>query len=114
MSYAGVTASGVFTFDERGRFVRMTADRYMGGGETASLNKWEVEARAWKQLGGVLIPVEGSVTWKLKAGDFEYYRWEITALQLNRAALLSIPGTSAPPDLRSLAAPSPAPVASRP
>jgi hypothetical protein len=69
---------------------------------------------AWKQQSGVLIPVEGSVTWKLKAGDFECYRWEITAIQFNRAARLSIPGTSEPPDLRSQAAPSPAPVASRP
>jgi hypothetical protein len=35
-------------------------------------------------MDGILIPVEGSVIWKLASGDFDYYRWEITQLEINK------------------------------
>jgi hypothetical protein len=30
---------------------------------------------------GVEVPVAGNVTWKLPAGDFDYYRWEILDIE---------------------------------
>jgi hypothetical protein len=38
-------------------------------------------------MNGVTIPVLGIVTWRLKTGDFDYYRWEITDIDVNRPAL---------------------------
>jgi hypothetical protein len=35
----------------------------------------------------VLVPVAGTVTWKLAAGDFEFYRWRISELEYDQAAL---------------------------
>lgn len=86
MTYAGVTGSAVFAFDPAGRPLRMTAQRYLGAGAGAKLERWEVTMRAWRPMGGALIPTEGSVTWKLAAGDFEYFRWEITNVAVDDPA----------------------------
>jgi hypothetical protein len=40
MSYGGATGSAVFTFDQQGRMREMTADRYMGSGPGATLERW--------------------------------------------------------------------------
>jgi hypothetical protein len=87
MSHGRVTASGVFTFDQQGRAVKMTATRYKDDGKWVTLERWEVPATAWGRLGGVLMPIRGTAIWKLDRGDFEYYRWEITEVDYNRAAL---------------------------
>jgi hypothetical protein len=87
MSWGGTEASGVFTFDDQGRQVKMTARRYKGDGRSASLERWEVPASAWERRSGLLMPVRGTATWKLGDGDLEYYRWEITDVAYNRAAL---------------------------
>jgi hypothetical protein len=36
---------------------------------------------------GIEVPVRGSVLWKLAAGDFEYYRWEVLDIETNRPEL---------------------------
>ena len=87
MSWRGVEASGVFSFDDQGRPLNMTARRYKSDGASASLERWEVPAQDWQRRGGVLMPVRGTALWKLAAGDLEYYRWEITDVKYNRDAL---------------------------
>ena len=86
MTWRGVSASAVFSFDERGRVREMSAQRWMGGGEKATLERWVVAATEWREMDGVAIPVKGEVVWRLKEGDFSYYRWAITALQYDRPA----------------------------
>ncbi len=78
MSFGGVSASGVFEFDELGRHVSMEARRYMGGGAEAVLADWHVRSTEWQRFGGIEVPSKGEVLWKLPAGDFSYYQWEIT------------------------------------
>jgi hypothetical protein len=87
MSHGGVSGTAVFTFDEQGRMLAMTADRYRGDGASATLERWSARMRAWGRRGGLLVPVAGTVGWKLKTGDFDYYDWEITDLEFNRSAL---------------------------
>lgn len=81
MTYRGVIGTALFHVDAEGRFVRLTAQRYMGGGPDATLEEWGVVARAWRELHGVTIPVEGAVLWKVAGGDFDYYQWEITDIE---------------------------------
>lgn len=81
------SATGVFTFDDQGRAVNMSAHRYKGAGKEATLERWEVPARRWAELSGVMMPVEGTAIWKLASGDLEYYRWEITGVDYNRDVL---------------------------
>jgi len=87
MTYRGVSCSAVFSFDERGRFIRLSADRYMGAGPSAKLERWATSATDWGDFGGCLIPIKGGVTWKLDGGGFTYYRWEITEVEYDRPEL---------------------------
>jgi hypothetical protein len=84
MTHGGIHASATFSFDERGRMVRMVADRFMGEAAEAKRLPWSCTVRAWGERGGVVIPTEGSVAWTLPEGDFEYYRWEITDVSYAR------------------------------
>jgi hypothetical protein len=83
MSYRGVTASAVFSFDGVGRFSSMRAERFMGGGSDARLRPWLASASEWRRMGGVEVPVRGGVAWELESGDFDYYRWEISELEFD-------------------------------
>jgi hypothetical protein len=83
MRFAGQSVSAVFAFDERGRFASLTGQRYMGSGPGAGLETWFIPATAWGKFCGVEVPVQGTVTWKLASGDFDYYRWEILDVQIN-------------------------------
>ena len=94
MRYGGVTASAVFAFDERGRFANLTADRYMSAGGGARLENWAIPATEWRTVRGIEMPVRGNAIWKLAAGDFDYYRWEILDVEVDNPALY----TDAPAD----------------
>jgi hypothetical protein len=87
MTYRGVSASGVFRFAADGRFLSMTAHRYMGTGERATLEECFFPARDWKRMNDILIPVEGDAVWRLPGGDFNYYQWEIVGVEYDRPAL---------------------------
>lgn len=76
----GTKVSAVFTFDARGRFVKLAAQRYLNG---ESLEGWEIPSRAWKTFEGIEVPSQGGAVWRLSTGDFDYYRWRITHLEQN-------------------------------
>jgi hypothetical protein len=84
MTNRGLSASAELTFDERGRFASMTAERYYGDG---GLERWFIPATEWREIRGVEIPVRGSVVWKLAGGDFDYFRWEILDVETNEPRL---------------------------
>lgn len=83
MAFAGVTASAVFGFDDRGRFNRLTADRYMSAPGGSRLEKWVIPITEWRVVRGIEMPVRGNAIWKLAEGDFDYYRWEILDVEAN-------------------------------
>ncbi len=84
MSYGGVTASGVFTFDEKGDLLTFEAQRYGEFDGTYSLETWSIATKGHREFGGVRIPNVSEVTWKLKAGDYTWLRLEITELEYDR------------------------------
>jgi hypothetical protein len=86
LGYRGVSVSALFSFDEKGRFSTLHAQRYMGSGSAAKLEEWVVPARRWRVVKGIEIPVSGEVVWKLKTGDFSYYRWEIEDIEYDATA----------------------------
>jgi hypothetical protein len=88
----GRQVSAVFRFDEQGRVVELSAERYLGGGPDAKLTPWSVTCTAWRSIHGVVVPVRGDVLWHLPDGDFDYYRWEILDVEENRPELY--PGLS--------------------
>ena len=96
MRHAGVTATAVFAFDERGRFASLTADRYMSAEGGPRLEKWVIPVTEWRTIRGIEMPVRGNAVWKLAGGDFDYYRWEILDVEVNHPALYA--DEPAPPE----------------
>lgn len=85
MEYEGLKAEGMCTIDDKGRLTRFDAKRYMGSGKDAVLNDWYAECLEWQEMDGVVVPVKGTVNWKLKEGPFDYYHYTITQLEYNIA-----------------------------
>lgn len=79
MTYKGVTASGVFTFDEKGDFLRVISKRYRQVKGGFQLDDWIGEAAGYSEFGGIRIPSKMAITWKLAEGDFNWYICEISA-----------------------------------
>jgi hypothetical protein len=78
MTWGGITASGIFYFTENGDMTAFEADRYYDRQGTSTLERWRIEAKDWKEFIGVRMPVQFDVTWKLKEGDFTWFRLEVT------------------------------------
>lgn len=83
MSYKGVTASGVFKFNDRGEVTSFEAERYMERQGNYSLAIWSVLMTDYKEFDGILAPSRGEVVWKLKSGDFNWYQFEVEQLEFN-------------------------------
>jgi len=84
MSYKGVTASAVFSFNDSGDLSRVTAKRYRETNGKYTLEDWEVVAKGYREYQGIRIPNQMDVTWKLRTGDFTWYRVEITEVEYNK------------------------------
>lgn len=84
MTYQGVTASGVFVFDQQGNPVSFSAKRYRNQGGKFTLDDWYTPVHEYKEFNGIRIPAEGEAIWKLPAGDFSYIRLEITEIEYNK------------------------------
>jgi hypothetical protein len=88
MTCGDITASAVFEFDGKGAVVNMTADRYCDNGDGKfSLEKWATPIEGYKRINNILIPYKGSGVWKLKSGDFEYIKLEVTDIEYNNPFL---------------------------
>ncbi|MEX2115381.1 MAG: DUF6544 family protein [Bacteroidota bacterium] len=81
-------ASAIFQTDGNGNVVSCSAERYMGDGDSATLERWFVSMNEWKVTEGLRIPIKGDVAWKLVSGDFTYYQWEILQIEYNTKDVL--------------------------
>lgn len=83
MTFGGISASGVFYFNEAGDLLRFEAKRYYSRKEGATLEDWQIINHEWKTLNGLRIPVRSEVIWKLKDGDYSWLTLEITEIHYN-------------------------------
>lgn len=83
MTYGGITASGIFTFNDKGQVIKFEAERYGEFDGKTSLETWSIPVRDYKEFGGVRIPTKGDVTWKLDTGDFNWFNFELTEIEYN-------------------------------
>jgi hypothetical protein len=81
MRHGEQAVAAVFTFDSRGRVVRVDANRYLGGGKDARLTRWSATCSDWRRFDGVEVPSAGEVSWNPPEGGFSYFRWEIVELR---------------------------------
>lgn len=87
MTYKGVSASGIFSFDEEGAPVSFLADRYGDFEGQYILKPWLITMSEYQEFNGIRIPTEGEVTWKLEEGDFTWYRFRVKEIEYNKAEL---------------------------
>jgi len=87
MSYQGVTASGVFTFNEKGEVVSFLAERYMESQGKFSLETWFIPLSHYQEFDGYKIPTRGEAIWKLDTGDFKWYQFELIDIEYNIPAI---------------------------
>jgi hypothetical protein len=86
MTNGGITASGLFKFDANGDVISFEAKRYYDRKGGATLEDWfiQIEPNSYKEFEGVRIPAKSTVTWKLKEGDFIWYKPEIADIHYNQ------------------------------
>ncbi|GAB6155974.1 hypothetical protein JCM17380_47260 [Desulfosporosinus burensis] len=86
MSYRGVSASGVYTFNEKGEILSFVAQRYGDFDGEYRMETWSCEMKEYKEFEGFKIPSQGYITWKFKTGDFEWYNFEVKEMEYNNLA----------------------------
>jgi hypothetical protein len=68
--------------------VSFEADRYLNREEGATLEKWfiQIEPNGYKTFNDMRIAAKSNVTWKLKSGDFTWFKVNVTDLDYNPPA----------------------------
>jgi len=86
MSYKGVTASGVFTFNKKGEILNFVAQRYGDFDGGYRMETWCAEITEYKEFGGFKVASKGDIIWKLKTGDYHWYHFEVKEIEYNKLA----------------------------
>jgi hypothetical protein len=87
MVHNGVSGSVIFHFSKGDDIIGCSADRFKGGGKDAPLEKWVVTTKGYSVMNGIKMPVKSEATWKLKEGDFTWYKLEISEVEYNTTKL---------------------------
>lgn len=77
---SGMTVSAVLICNNQDQLTRMNAERYMLVDGKPVLEQWETVGGDYREVHGVRIPFQFEALWKLPAGDFSYFRGEITEI----------------------------------
>lgn len=84
IKYESYTASGVFTFNEKGEIIKFVSnDRYMESDGKYYQQQWTGYYRNYQEIEGIKIPTEGEVEWNLPDRNLPYARLKITEIQYN-------------------------------
>jgi hypothetical protein len=88
MNYGGAKAFGFFHFNDRGEVIKFTCERYyLKGNKQYSLEKYKALVGDYKEFDGLKIPSKGDAIWELETGDYNYYKFEITEVEYNKAVV---------------------------
>lgn len=84
IKHKGYTASGIFTFNEKGEIIKfVTNDRYMEVDGKYFKEQWGGYYRNYQEINGIKIPTEAEVEWNLYDRDLQYVKLKITDIQYN-------------------------------
>ncbi len=87
MTYGGIRVEGIFTFNDKGEFIRFeTNDRYMDKGNgVLEKEKWTVEVENYIEKDGVKVPGRMKGIWNLSEGDLLYFDGNITSISFDNS-----------------------------
>ena len=83
LSYAGMTVSATFVFNDEGKIVTMTADRF--NDDRGEILPWSTPLEAYGEFSGIRVPTRGTGVWNYPDGPFSYIDLEITAIDYTPA-----------------------------
>ncbi|SCZ10259.1 DUF6544 family protein [Alkaliphilus peptidifermentans] len=83
MTYGDITASGVFTFNDKGEVIKFEAERYGEFNGEFRIETWSIPIGDYKEFEGIRVPTKGNITWKLDAGDFNWFNFEVIDIEYN-------------------------------
>lgn len=85
IKYQHTSATGIFTFTPSGDVASFETLRYYIHKNESSLEKWyiNIDENSYDEFEGRRIPKNALVTWKLKSGDFTWYRLEVQEVRYN-------------------------------
>ncbi len=83
MTYDEITASGIFTFNDKGQVINFEAERYGEFNGEIRLETWSIPVRDYEEFEGIRIPTKGDITWKLDKGDFNWFNFVVTKVEYN-------------------------------
>ena len=85
MNYHGINASVIYTFNARGMVKQIEAQRYYYQENGSNRETWVVtmDESSYKSFNGIYVPARSTITWKLKEGDYTWFRMEISDIQFN-------------------------------
>ena len=77
LSDLGTTVSVDFQFNPDGEITGMSADRLRDVNGTAVSTPWAGHFRGYRDVGAMMVPEEGEVSWILPEGPYPYWRGRI-------------------------------------
>lgn len=75
--------SGLFLFDQNGDVVGFEGKRYGDFNDLYSLETWAIDVKGYQDFHGIRIANKSEVTWRLKTGDFNWLKIEVTDIDFN-------------------------------
>lgn len=84
LNFNGLKVTAVLYFNAEGKIVKLTAQRYREVKGEYFLDAWEaIPSNEYQEFNGLLIPGKVEVIWKLRSGDFSYFRGELVDVNYN-------------------------------
>ncbi|MTI59950.1 MAG: hypothetical protein FH762_08190 [Firmicutes bacterium] len=85
MTYGGISVEGIFTFNDKGEFIRFeTNDRYMDKGNgVMEKEKWTAEVHNYIEKDGIKVPGRMKGIWNLSEDDLLYFDGYISNISFN-------------------------------
>ena len=85
ISLPPVSASGIFHIDEQGRCTHFTTERYRLEHKRPVLRPWTGRYDDYREIEGFCIPMSAEAAYTLEAGEFSYFRGEVTEIGYDHA-----------------------------
>ncbi len=79
--YNNISLRCRITFNDKGEITQMESKRYM---DEKRYETWIGRCSDYREMNGVLIPLQIEVLWRLKEGDFPYARFRVREIEYNR------------------------------
>lgn len=85
ITYYGISASGIFTFDANGEMISFTTEdrEYNDGSGKTQKVKWSAICRNYKAINGIKYPTILQGVWHLDTGDFVYFDGRDIVIEYN-------------------------------